>query len=45
MESTIWVCHTSHTNVYTYFHITVISPPPFPLNCDIINIHGHNLHI
>ena len=25
--------------------LTLISPPPFPLNGDIINIHEHNLHM
>ena len=25
--------------------LTLISPPPFPVNCDIINIHEHNLHV
>ena len=25
--------------------LTLISPPSFPLNCDIINIHEHNLHM
>ena len=32
----------------SYFHntfLTLISPPPFLLNCDIINIHEHNLHM
>ena len=24
--------------------LTLINPSPFPLNCDIINIHEHNLH-
>ena len=26
-------------------YLTIISPPPFPQNCDIINIHEHNLHM
>ena len=25
--------------------LTLISPPPFPLHCDVINTHEHNLHM
>ena len=31
--------------IVLFVHLTLISPPPFPLNCDVVNIHEHNLHM